>query len=104
MKKILVVTLLYCSIATLSFGKEKAYQIYNNDGNKISYKTILFKIKNADVVLFGENDNDSISHWLQLELTKSFHEKHSENLMLGAEMLEADNQVVLVVYLLAFSR
>lgn len=104
MKKILVVTLLYCSIATLSFGKEKAYQIYNNDGNKISYKTILFKIKNADVVLFGENHNDPISHWLQLELTKSLHEKHGENLMLGAEMLEADNQVVLDEYLLGFSR
>ena len=104
MKKILVVTLLYCSIATLSFGQEKAHQIYNNNGNKISYKTMLFKIKNADVVLFGENHNDPISHWLQLELTKSFHEKHGENLMLGAEMLEADNQVVLDEYLLGFSR
>ena len=104
MKKILVVTLLYCSIATLSFGQEKAHQIYNKDGNKISYKTMLFKIKNADVVLFGENHNDPISHWLQLELTKSLHEKHGENLMLGAEMLEADNQVVLDEYLLGFSR
>ena len=104
MKKILVVTLLYCSIATLSFGQEKAHQIYNKDGNKISYNTMLFKIKNTDVVLFGENHNDPISHWLQLELTKSLHEKHGENLMLGAEMLEADNQVVLDEYLLGFSR
>ena len=104
MKKILVVTLLYCSIATLTFGQEKAHQIYNKDGNKISYKTMLFKMKNADVVLFGENHNDPISHWLQLELTKSLHEKHGENLMLGAEMLEADNQVVLDEYLLGFIR
>ena len=104
MKKILVVTLLYCSIASLSFGQEKAHQIYNKDGNKISYKTMLFKIKNADVVLFGENDNYPILYWLQLELTKSLHEKHGENLILGAEMLEADNQVVLDEYLLGFSR
>jgi len=104
MKKILVVTLLYCSIATLSFGQEKAHQIYNKDGSKISYKTMLFKIKNADVVLFGENHNYPISHWLQLELTKSLYEKYGENLMLGAEMLEADNQVVLDEYLLGFSR
>ena len=104
MKKILVVTLLYCSIATLSFGQEKAHQIYNKNGNKISYKTMLFKLKNADVVLFGENHSDPISHWLQLELTKSLHEKHGENLMLGAEMLEADNQVMLDEYLLGFSR
>jgi len=104
MKKILVVTLLYCSIATLSFGQEKAHQIYNKDGNKISYKTMLFKIKNADVVLFGENHNDPISHWLQLELTKSLHEKHGSNLMLGAEMIASDNQVVLDEYLLGYSR
>ena len=104
MKKIFVVTLLYCTIATLSFGQEKAHQIYNKNGNKISYKTMLFKLKNADVVLFGENHSDPISHWLQLELTKSLHEKHGENLMLGAEMLEADNQVVLDEYLLGFSR
>ena len=104
MKKILAVTLVYCSIATLSFGQEKAHQIYNKDGNKISYKTMLFKMKNADVVLFGENHNDPISHWLQLELTKSLHEKHGKNLMLGAEMLDADNQVVLDEYLLGFSR
>ena len=104
MKNIFIVTLLYCTIATLSFGQEKAHQIYNKDGNKISYKTMLVKIKNADVVLFGENHNDPISHWLQLELTKSLHEKHGENLMLGAEMLEADNQVVLDEYLLGFIR
>ncbi|MDA8857916.1 ChaN family lipoprotein [Flavobacteriales bacterium] len=104
MKKILVVTLLYCSIASLSFGQEKAHQIYNKDGNKISYKTMLFKIKNADVVLFGENHNDPISHWLQLELTKSLHEKHGSNLMLGAEMIASDNQVVLDEYLLGYSR
>ena len=95
--------MLYCLIATLSFGQEKAHQIYNNDGNKISYKTMLFKIKNADLVLFGEYDNNPISHWLQLELTKSLHEKHAENLMLRTEMLEADNQVVLDECLLAFS-
>ncbi len=104
MKKILVVTLLYCSIASLSFGQEKAHQIYNKVGNKISYKTMLFKIKNADVVLFGENHNDPISHWLQLELTKSLHEKHGSNLMLGAEMIASDNQVVLDEYLLGYSR
>ena len=61
-------------------------------------------MKNADVVLFGENHNDPISHWLQLELTKSLHEKHGENLMLGAEMLESDDQFQLDEYLLGFIR
>ena len=85
-------------------AQEKAYQIYNKYGEKISYKTMVLKTKNADVVLFGEIHNDPISHWLQLELTKSLFEKHKENLMLGAEMLEADDQLVLDEYLLGFSR
>ena len=104
MKKLITVTLIYFLVVTLTFAQEKAFQIYSKDGNKISYKTMVFKIVKADVVLFGENHNDPISHWLQLELTKSMYEKHAENLMLGAEMLESDNQVVLDEYLLGFIR
>jgi len=104
MKKLIIVTLIYCFVVTLTFAQEKAFQIYSKNGNKISYKTMLFKTAKADVVLFGENHNDPISHWLQLELTKSLYEKHAENLMLGAEMLESDNQVVLDEYLLGFIR
>jgi uncharacterized iron-regulated protein len=104
MNKLIIITLLTCFVVPFTFAQEKAYQIYNKDGNKISYKTMVFKAKKVDVVLFGENHNDPISHWLQLELTKSLHEKHGADLMLGAEMLESDNQVVLDEYLLGFSR
>jgi len=104
MKKLIIVTLIHCFVVTLTFAQEKSFQIYSKDGNKISYKTMVFKTAKADVVLFGENHNDPISHWLQLELTKSLYEKHAENLMLGAEMLESDNQAVLNEYLLGFIR
>ncbi len=103
MKKITIVTLL-SFIVSLALAQEKAYQIYNKDGKKITYKKMLSKIEDADVVLFGENHNDPISHWLQLELTKSLYEKYEDNLMLGAEMLESDNQVQLNEYLLGFIR
>jgi uncharacterized iron-regulated protein len=49
------------------------------------------------VVLFGEHHNNSIIHWLQLELTKDLAEK--KNLVLGAEMFEVDNQTELNNYL-----
>ena len=104
MKKSLIIILVLSFASSISDAQEKAHQIYSKDGNKISYKTMLFKMKNADVVLFGENHNDPISHWLQLELTKSLHEKHGENLMLGAEMLESDDQLKLNEYLLGFIR
>ena len=104
MKKSLIIILVLSFVSSISDAQEKAHQIYSKDGNKISYKTMLFKMKNTDVVLFGENHNDPISHWLQLELTKSLHEKHGENLMLGAEMLESDDQFQLDEYLLGFIR
>ena len=104
MKKSLIIILVLSFISSILDAQEKAHQIYSKDGNKISYKTMLFKMKNADVVLFGENHNDPISHWLQLELTKSLHEKHGKNLMLGAEMLESDDQFQLDEYLLGFIR
>ena len=104
MKKTLLIILVLSFVVSISNAQEKAHQIYSKDGNKISYKTMLFKMKNADVLLFGENHNDPISHWLQLELTKSLFEKHGENLMLGAEMLESDDQFQLDEYLLGFIR
>ena len=88
MRKLLLFSLLNLYLFTNIFGQEKSFQIYNEDGKKVSYRIMSQSSGKADVVLFGENHNDPISHWLQLELTKSLFEKHGENLMLGAEMLE----------------
>ena len=51
----------------------------------------------SDVILFGEFHNNPISHWLQFELTNSMLENNQ--LVLGAEMIEADNQDELNRYL-----
>lgn len=66
MNKLLIITLLTYLVVPFTFAEEKVYQICNKDGHKISYNTMVFKAKEVDVVLFGENHNDPISHWLQL--------------------------------------
>ena len=104
MRKLLLFSLLNLYLFTNIFGQERAFQIYNEDGKKSSYKIMNKSAAKADVVFFGENHNDPISHWLQLELTKSLFEKHEEYLMLGAEMLESDDQLKLDEYLLGFIR
>ncbi len=48
------------------------------------------------VVFFGELHNNPISHWMQLEVSKSLL---SRNPVFGAEMFEADNQVMMTEYL-----
>jgi uncharacterized iron-regulated protein len=49
------------------------------------------------VLLFGEFHDNSVAHWLELEITKDLFEK--KGLVLGAEMLEADNQKQVNQYL-----
>ncbi len=73
------------------------YKLYDKNGKKTSYKKMLKQAEDAEVVLFGEHHDNSIVHWLQLEFTKDLAEK--KQLVLGAEMIEADNQKQLDQYL-----
>lgn len=49
--------------------------------------------------MFGELHDNPISHWLQLELTKDLCKLKKDSLVLGAEMFESDNQLILDEYL-----
>ena len=53
----------------------------------------------ADVVFFGELHNNPICHWLQYEITKDLYTAKNGNVVLGAEMFEADNQMIMNEYL-----
>ena len=74
-----------------------AYAIYNQKGKAVNFGKMVKQLKDADVILFGEQHNDAIVHWLQLQVTKALGEKGK--LVLGAEMFESDNQVLLDEYL-----
>lgn len=96
MKKIFLIltTLLFVVVS----AQEKApYRIYDKVGQEMSYSKMLSITNKSEVVLFGEHHNNSIIHWLQLEVTKDLAQK--KNLVLGAEMFEADNQDELNAYL-----
>lgn len=81
-----------------AFTDKPAYLIYNQQLKPSSYEALLQQAASADVILFGELHNNPISHWLQLELTKDLYERKKQQLVLGAEMFEADNQLVLTEY------
>jgi uncharacterized iron-regulated protein len=74
-----------------------AYLLVNGKGKQVSYKKMIKKMSESDVVLFGEYHNNAIVHWLQLESTIDLSK--DRNLVLGAEMFEADNQTQLNGYL-----
>lgn len=77
----------------------KAYQIYNKEKEKVSFLEMINVLSNYDVVLFGEYHDISILHWLQLKTTEALYQKKKEQLVLGAEMFERDNQKEVNQYL-----
>ncbi len=90
--------LISCFITLFGLAQDKkAYQLFDKNGKKTNYEKLLKTALKSEVVLFGEYHNNSISHWLELELAKDIADKKA--IVLGAEMLEADNQKQLNQYL-----
>lgn len=86
------------AISAVGFAQDKMpYKLYDKSGSETSYKKLLKEAGKAEVVFFGEHHDDAIIHWLELELTKDLAENHK--LVLGAEMIEADNQTQLDQYM-----
>lgn len=98
MKKFLLLTLL--AFTLMAFKNDKpTYQLFDTEGKKVRYEKMLKEMADADVVFFGELHNNPICHWLQLELTKDLYTEKNGELVLGAEMFERDNQLILSEYL-----
>jgi uncharacterized iron-regulated protein len=87
------------SISLYSFSQDiPAYKVYRENGRKADYSDILKEALKADVVFFGEQHDNPVAHWLELELTKSIFEEKGKNLILAAEMFETDNQLLIDEY------
>ncbi len=96
-KLLFLIPVLFLLIAFKS--DKQAYQLFSKDGKTVKYKALLSEAKNADIILFGELHNNPICHWLQLELTKDLYNEIQNNLILGAEMFETDNELILSEYI-----
>ncbi|MEI6696039.1 MAG: ChaN family lipoprotein [Bacteroidota bacterium] len=95
-KKIMAILLLVLTCAMIS--DKPAYLIYDKKGTLTSYEKLLSDANEADIIFFGELHNNPICHWLQLELTKDVYKTKKDQLVLGAEMFESDNQLLLDEY------
>lgn len=80
-------------------GDKPAYIIHTAKGEKTNYTEMVTELLKYDVIFFGELHNDPIAHWLQLELAKSLHAERGSSLVVGAEMFETDNQLIIDEFL-----
>lgn len=96
--KSIIIFLYFLLPASLVFGQhKKAYTLFTSDGKETHYYQFVEEISNADIILFGEQHNSAIAHWLQYELTLDLIEVRK--IKLGAEMFERDNQMHLNNYI-----
>ncbi len=93
-------TVFFLLILTCSMVSDKpAYLLFDKSGKLTSYEKMLIDANEADIILFGELHDNPICHWLQLELTKDLYKSKKDQLVLGAEMFETDNQLLLDEYI-----
>jgi uncharacterized iron-regulated protein len=96
MKSILF--LLLFSFATMTASAQpELYRIYDSRGKEMSFRKMSKAIEQAEIVFFGELHNNSVAHWLELQVLKMMADSDPD-LALGMEMFEADDQLVIDEY------
>ena len=76
----------------------RAYALFDKVGKPVAWPDLVKAAREADVVLFGEYHDEPIMHWLQAELIRDLLDADIRP-TLGAEMLEADDQLVVDEFL-----
>lgn len=100
MLKIRISIFLITVFISVGVAQDKpAYQLFKNNGKPAKYEKMIKDLAKSDMVFFGEYHTNPISHWMQLEMSKSFFEIKGDKLFFGAEMFENGNQLVLNEYL-----
>lgn len=74
------------------FAQPDAYSWFTAGGKKSSFSKMARAAAGADIVLFGELHDDPIAHWMQLLLARELYAQKGGQLLIGAEMLERDQQ------------
>lgn len=84
---------------------ENNYKIYSVKLQKeVPLSTIISDMANYDVLFYGEQHNDSVTHYLEKTIFEMMYAQYNSNLALSMEMFERDVQPVMNEYLSGFIR
>jgi len=99
MKYLLYPFLIFSFFFLTSLRSDKpAYKIFSQKGKSVDYSDLLKAALSSDLVIFGEIHNNPICHWLEYELMRDLYQEKKSDLVLGAEMFETDNQLLINEY------
>lgn len=97
-KIVIAILISFFSFYSALIGQDQAFILYDSQGNKITFEDAASKATENEIVLFGEYHDQPICHWLQKEFMYYFHRNKSNNLKIGMEMFESDNQLIIDEY------
>jgi uncharacterized iron-regulated protein len=95
--------MIFFTLSLLSVQKtlsSENYQIYSAGRNTtISTHDIVKDFSPYDVLIFGEEHNDSVGHYLEFSILKELYEEYGKEIILSLEFFEKDVQTILDEYL-----
>jgi uncharacterized iron-regulated protein len=74
-------------------------QLYASEGSPLELETAAARLAGADVILLGELHGNAAVHEMERRMAAELLRLRGRDLVLGAEMFEADDQLVLDEYL-----
>jgi len=95
MRKLLALLLLISVSATAQ--DKPAYKVYTKDGKPSDFTAMMKEAAKADITFFGELHDNSMAHWLELQVMKDLFAQRG-SVTVGMEMFEGDNQLILDEY------
>ena len=99
-KTVIVFVLFVISIQSYAQVTEKNYKIYSvQAGKEVTLSSIAEDMKDYDVLFYGEEHNDSVTHYLENKMLEELYFKYNSSVALSMEMFERDIQVVMNEYL-----
>jgi uncharacterized iron-regulated protein len=96
--KSILIAVSFLVLLTAAKSDRPAYRIYTAKGHSSEYGDVLKAAMSADVVFFGESHTNPIAHWLELQLLKDLCHEKKGKVILGTEIFERDNQLLISEY------
>ena len=89
-----------CMVQAQSVLTEVNYKVFSTALNKeVTLDDVVVAMQDYDVLLFGEEHNDSVTHYLQAQMLERMHKVYGSQLALSMEMFDRDVQPVMDEYL-----
>ncbi len=95
----LLFTIVFLSNFIVFSQNDGAFVIYSSKGKKVSLEKMLTDISQKEAIFFGEQHDNPIAHWIELQVLKRLEAAYHTDLVVGFEMYEHDQQELLTQFL-----